>query len=67
MSIYDVRSISQVGTVEPFELQVSRGQIPGHRSVSVFGYNPDVDTTRVTVWPYTAGTTVFSSFTAMYN
>ena len=53
MPIYDVRSISQVGTVEPFELQVSRGQIPGHRSVSVFGYNPDVDTTRVTVWPYT--------------
>jgi hypothetical protein len=28
--IYDVRSISQVGTVEPFELQVARGQIPGH-------------------------------------
>jgi hypothetical protein len=53
MSVYDIRSISQVGTVEPFELQVSRGQIPGHRSVSVFGYNPDVDTTRVTVWPYT--------------
>ena len=53
MPIYDVRSISQVGTVEPFELQVSRGQIPGHRSVSVFGYNPDVDQTRVTVWPYT--------------
>lgn len=49
----DIRSISQVGTYEPFELQVSRGQIPGHRSVTVFGYNPDVDTTRVTVWPYT--------------
>ena len=49
----DIRSISQVGTHEPFELQVSRGQIPGHRSVVVFGYNPDVDTARVTVWPYT--------------
>lgn len=49
----DIRSISQVGTHEPFELQVSRGQIPGHRSVVVFGYNPDVDTSRVTVWPYT--------------
>ena len=36
MPIYDIRSISQVGTVEPFELQVSQGQIPGHRSVSVF-------------------------------
>jgi len=30
MSIYDIRSISQVGTTEPFELQVARGQIPGH-------------------------------------
>lgn len=49
----DIRSISQVGTYEPFTLQVSRGQIPGHRSVTVFGYNPDVDTTRVTVWPHT--------------
>lgn len=53
MPVTDIRSISQVGTYEPFELQVSRGQIPGHRSVTVFGYNPDVDTTRVTVWPHT--------------
>jgi hypothetical protein len=51
--VVDIRSISQVGTYEPFALQVSRGQIPGHRSVTVFGYNPDVDTSRVTVWPYT--------------
>jgi len=51
--VVDIRSISQVGTYEPFALQVSRGQIPGHRSVVVFGYNPDVDQTRVTVWPYT--------------
>ena len=50
---YPIRSITQVGMTEPFELQVARGQIPGHRSVIVFGYNPDVDTVRVTVWPYT--------------
>jgi len=30
MPVYDIRSISQVGTTEPFELQVGRGQIPGH-------------------------------------
>ena len=30
---YEIRSISQVGTSEPFELQVARGQIPGHRFV----------------------------------
>ena len=46
-------SVSQFGRFEPFELQVARGQITGHRSVTIFGYNPDVDQTRVTVWPYT--------------
>lgn len=46
-------SVTQFGEFGPFELQVSRGQIVGHRSVTVFGYNPDVDQTRVTVWPYT--------------
>ena len=49
----EISSISRFGLTEPFELQVARGQITAHRSVVVFGYNPDVDTTRVTVWPYT--------------
>jgi hypothetical protein len=49
----EISSISRVGKYEPFELQVSRGQISWHRNVTVFGYNPDVDTSRVTVWPYT--------------
>ena len=46
-----ISSISRQGTFEPFELQVSRGQIQGHRSVIVFGFNPDVDATQVSVWP----------------
>jgi hypothetical protein len=49
----ELSSISRFGLTEPFELQVARGQITGHRSVVVFGYNPDVDQTRVTVWPHT--------------
>ncbi len=49
----ELSSISRIGRTEPFELQVARGQITGHRSVVVFGYNPDVDQTRVTVWPHT--------------
>lgn len=49
----ELSSISRFGLTEPFEFQVSRGQITGHRSVTIFGYNPDVDTSRVTVWPYT--------------
>jgi hypothetical protein len=30
---HEIRSITQVGTSEPFELQVARGQIPGHYSI----------------------------------
>jgi hypothetical protein len=46
-------SITTEGRHEDFALQVSRGQIPGHRNVTVFGFNPDVDTTEATVWPHT--------------
>jgi len=47
----EVVSISENLRSEPFELQVSRGQIPYHRAVTVFGYNPDVDTSEESVWP----------------
>ena len=47
---YDLRSITQVGTSEPFELQVSRGQIPGHSVRNLFGTNPAIGTTFVTPW-----------------
>lgn len=45
-------STTKCGKNEPFELQVARGQISWHRSVTVFGYNSDVDTSLETVWPY---------------
>ena len=32
---------------EDFALQVSRGQIPGHRSVTIFGFNGDVEATVI--------------------
>lgn len=44
-------SITQNGRFEPFELQVSRGQISFHQAITVFGYNDDVDTSPETVWP----------------
>lgn len=44
-------SITQSGRYEPFELQVARGQISWHIPVTVFGFNPDIDTTEETVWP----------------
>lgn len=49
--VHHIRSISQVGMTEPFELQVARGQITGHDVVHVFGHNPDIGTTEETIWP----------------
>ena len=46
----EISSISRVGTSEPFELQVSRGQISYHEPVHKFGFNSSVDTTLATVW-----------------
>ena len=50
MTVHEIRSISKVGTTEPFELQVSRGQIPAHYPQFKFGFNPDVDDSTETVW-----------------
>lgn len=49
----ELSSISRFGLTEPFKLQVGRGQIAGHSVVHIFGHNPDVDTTEVTIWPAT--------------
>jgi hypothetical protein len=43
-------SVTVQGAYEPFELQVSRGQIMGHRSFCNFGYNSVVGTSYETVW-----------------
>lgn len=48
--VHDIRSITQVGTSEPFELQVSRGQIPGHSSRNVFGFSTAIGTSFRTPW-----------------
>jgi hypothetical protein len=66
------RSITQVGTYEPFELQVARGQITGHEVVNVFGFASAVSTSFVSVWennaayvfPTVASTMVVSSSSA---
>ena len=45
-----VSSISRVGTTEPFELQVARGQITYHSAFFKFGFNPDIQNTEETIW-----------------
>lgn len=45
-----VSSISRVRTSEPFELQVSRGQISYHNIQFKFGYNAVVGNSKETIW-----------------
>lgn len=49
-SIGVARSITQVGTYEPFDLQVARGQITGHSTVNIYGYQPAVNSTYIPLW-----------------
>jgi hypothetical protein len=44
------RSISQIGTTEPFELQLARGQIYEHKSIFKFGNNSTVGNSLETIW-----------------
>ena len=52
-----VSSISRMGTIEPFELQVARGQITGHSTVNIYGYQPSVTTSTIPVWELAAAYT----------
>ena len=46
----EVSSISRIGTSEPFELQVSRGQIAYHKPLFKFGNNTTVGDSLETIW-----------------
>ena len=64
-----VSSITRTGAYEPFELQVSRGQITFHEAICIFGINAAATTSNETVWvgsslytfPASATTTTVSS------
>lgn len=43
-------SATRQGASEPFELQVARGQVDGHKTLFKFGINGDVGTSAETVW-----------------
>ena len=43
-------SVTRWGRNEPFELQISRNQIPYHKRVFKFGFNPDINGTEETIW-----------------
>lgn len=43
-------SITRMGTLEPFDLQVARGQITGHSTVNIYGYQSNVATSFIPIW-----------------
>lgn len=43
-------SVTIQGAYEPFDLQVARGQIMGHSTQNVYGYQPAVATSFIPVW-----------------
>ena len=45
-----ISSVTQRGTSEPFELQVSRGQIALHEPLFKYGYNPLIIDAEETIW-----------------
>jgi hypothetical protein len=59
-------SISRVGTTEPFELQVSRGQVSYHKTNFKFGFNPLVVDSLETVWVQGGLYTYLSSASTLY-
>jgi len=54
-------SISRMGLYEPFDLQVSRGQISGHSTLSLFGYQSAVGNTKIPVWENATAYTYITS------
>ena len=62
----EVSSISRVGTSEPFNLQIARGQIAYHKSIFKFGFNPDIDNSLETVWAQGGLYSYLSSATTLY-
>ena len=54
-------SISRLGAYEPFDLQVSRGQISGHSTLSLFGYQSAVGNTKIPVWENATAYTYITS------
>lgn len=43
-------SVTRMGEYEPFDLQVARGQIGGHSTVNIYGYQPAVNNSYIPLW-----------------
>lgn len=63
MGVYS--SATRQGAYEPFDLQVARGQVDGHSTVNIYGYQPAVATSFIPVWENAAAYTYPVAATTM--
>ena len=59
-------SQTQYGKYEEFNLQVARGQIQGHSTLNIYGYQPVISTTAIPVWENATAYTYPPSAITMY-
>lgn len=59
-------SATRQGAYEPFDLQVARGQIDGHSTANIYGYQPSVGQTFIPIWENATDYTFPSSAITMY-
>jgi hypothetical protein len=60
-----LNSITRQARTEPFDLQVSRGQITGHTAVSIFGYQATVSNVAIPIWENATAYVFATSATAL--
>lgn len=58
-------SATRQGAYEPFDLQVARGQVDGHSTVNIYGWQPSVSTTPIPIWEGTTAYAYPAAATAM--
>lgn len=59
-------SQTQYGKNEDFDLQVARGQVQGHSTANIYGYQPSVGTTSIPIWENATAYTYPASAVTMY-
>lgn len=58
-------SVTVQGAFEPFDVQVARGQIMGHGTVNIYGFQVSVTTANIPIWEVAGAYTYPASATTM--
>lgn len=59
-------SQTQYGKIEDFDLQIARGQIQGHSTVNIYGFQTSVTTSNIPVWEVAGAYAYPASATTMH-